>query len=179
MGRPKQVLPFGEGTLLQHVIHIASQVNFDEIRVVLGAHRQLILPVLKEMSVQLSFNSDWEKGMASSIAQGISDLPKNSEGALIMLGDQPFVSSAHLEALVQKHLESQKPIVASFYKGKMGVPALFHHSFYEKLKDLKGKQGAGKLIGTNPQELEFIEFPEAAIDLDTPEDYEKWKRRID
>lgn len=175
MGRPKQMLPFGEGTLLQHVIKIAQQLTWQEIRVVVGAHRDLIAPSLKGWGVEVSVNPNWESGMGSSIAKGVSDLLYEPEGVLILLGDQPFVTHKHLGALIQKYQSSQKAIIASSYQHKMGVPAFFHQSFFPKLKSLASKEGAGKLIKQHRQDVDVVSFAKAAIDLDTPEDYEKWK----
>ncbi|MCI4668368.1 MAG: nucleotidyltransferase family protein [Bacteroidia bacterium] len=175
MGRPKQLLPFGEVSLLEHVLNIAFKIDFSEIRIVLGAHKDLILPIVEKLDVHVSINDNWASGMGSSISCAVKDQPKDVEGLVIMLGDQPFIRASHIEALIDTHQQSRKKIVASMYEEKWGVPAFFHESIFEKLSALKEQEGAGKLIKAHKDELALVKNPDAAIDLDTPEDYEKWK----
>ncbi len=178
MGSAKQLLPFGEKTLLQWVIETALQVDFEEIRLVLGAHRQKIMPSLKNYPVAFTHNPHWEEGMGTSIAMGMKEILPGSEAVLIMLGDQPFVGPDHLQALISHHKRSRKSIVASYYREKAGVPALFTREKFDQLKQLKGKEGAGRMIRESQQEVYSLALAEAAIDIDTPKDYQKWKNSL-
>ena len=89
-----------------------------------------------------------------------------------MLCDQPFVSSAVLNNLIKTHAETGKPIVISNYGETTGPPAFFHQSFFGELMQLKGDEGARKIIKHHTNELETILFPKGSIDIDRKEDYE-------
>jgi len=178
MGSAKQLLPFGEKTLLQWVIETALQVDFEEIRLVLGAHREKIMPSLRHYPISFTHNPHWKEGMGTSIAVGMKEIVPESEAVLIMLGDQPFVGPDHLKALISHHKRSRKPIVASYYREKAGVPALFTREKFDQLQQLKGKEGAGRMIRESQPEVYRLGFEGAAIDIDTPEDYQKWKNGL-
>ena len=55
----------------------------------------------------------------------------------------------------------------------VGVPALFSNSLFSELINLEGDKGAKNLMRKYQDEVLAIPIPEAAIDIDTPDDYEK------
>src|SRR5258708_2714627 len=88
MGRPKQLLPFGESTILGCVVDmlVASQVN--SVTVVLGHHADEIREVIGGRPVCVVTNPMPDRGMLSSVQCGIAAAP-DAEAYLIALGDQP------------------------------------------------------------------------------------------
>jgi molybdenum cofactor cytidylyltransferase len=98
--------------------------------------------------------------------------------AVIMVCDQPLLTASHLEKIISVQKETQLPIVASSYSGKNGVPVLFHRSMFDKLLMIKDQHGAKNIIEQNPTLVKSVDFPEGAIDLDTPEDYENFRLRV-
>jgi molybdenum cofactor cytidylyltransferase len=95
-----------------------------------------------------------------------------------MLCDQPYVDVRHLEKLVHTYHRSHKPIIASAYRGILGVPAYFHHSYFELLSGLEGRIGARRLVQAHGEDAGAVAFPHGGMDVDTPEDYERLKARI-
>jgi molybdenum cofactor cytidylyltransferase len=75
---------------------------------------------------------------------------------------------------IVKYQTSGKPIIFSNYADTIGVPALFGRAFYAQLVSLKSNTGAKQLIVQHRSNLETIAFPEGAIDLDTPTDYQQF-----
>ena len=74
--------------------------------------------------------------------------------------------------------KSELPIVASEYEGKVGVPAIFDVSFFQKLKILEGQKGAKTLIMNNLKQIECFSFEKGKIDIDTEEDWKKIKNNL-
>jgi molybdenum cofactor cytidylyltransferase len=72
-----------------------------------------------------------------------------------------------------------KPIIASEYSGTLGVPALFNRTLFSELMALKSTEGAKKLIKKHIHEVFSVPFPEGAIDIDTPKDYERLQTLIE
>ena len=176
LGRPKQLLPYGNQTLLRHCLQIASGAEANPIVLVLGAQAEIIKKEIPGFDSQIVINADWEEGMASSIRLGIKKLAEiNSaaEGAILMVCDQPYVTSNLLNNLMTAHLKSGKQIVACGYAGTFGPPALFHNSLFPELLQLKGDVGARNVIKQHADAVEVIPFPEGTYDVDTEEDYEK------
>lgn len=178
MGRPKQLLPYGEHSFLRHTAEVAAASGYQPIVVVLGAYAEQTRPELNQLPVQVIENYQWSEGMSASIRVGIQALSTMSdpvEAAVLTLCDQPFVSVQVITQLIEAYQTTGQPIVASAYSGTFGVPALFRHSFFPKLMDLSGSEGAKQVIQKYTQEVVGIPFPAGVIDIDTPKDYEQFR----
>ena len=176
MGSPKQLLPYQDNNLLQHAVHEALGTGFSPVIVVLGATANEISPVIKNTNIIIVENEEWQEGLGSSVRAGISALTEHASGAdsaILMLCDQPFVTAALLTQLVETKTTTNKKIVASVYRDTAGVPVLFDNSFFPELLQLKGPDGAKKLLLQYAEEVATVLFPEGAVDIDTPEDYER------
>lgn len=175
MGAPKQLLPYQGRSLLRHVVEMALDSICQPVIVVLGARAEQLQQELKNLAVQVVENLRWAEGMSSSICTGITALNATSNkatAAVLILCDQPFVSAQVINQLVEAYHFTGKPIVGSEYAGTIGVPALFSHSFFSELMALKGSEGAKQVITRNIDQVYSVHFPDGAIDIDTPEDYE-------
>lgn len=181
MGQPKQLLPFNGKTLLRHAVEGALSTDIGPVIVVLGAFSEQIEKELYDLLVEKVINPDWQQGMGTSIRKGIAEVQRkypNCRGAIIMLADQPYADANLLMKLLDIHYTSHKPIVASAYKGILGVPAYFHHRCFTWLTQLDGQAGARKLIQQQMAEVEAMDFPLGEIDIDTPEDYVRVKKLV-
>lgn len=176
MGSPKQLLAYRGCTLIRHMVDVAIASVCQPIAVVLGAHAERIKPEISDLSVQIVENQQWEEGMSSSIQVGLKALlaiNPNLEAVIITLCDQPFVSSQTLDQIVEAYRYTDKPIIASEYAGTFGVPALFNCILFSELLALKSTEGAKQLIKRHIHEVFSVPYPEGAIDIDTPHDYEQ------
>jgi molybdenum cofactor cytidylyltransferase len=172
LGQPKQNLLFNGQTLLQRTVNSAQQSKCKPVIVVLGANNDAItIP----RGVTVLYNKDWREGMASSIRTAISEINKDIsvDKTIIMLCDQPFVSTELLNILIDKQTETSKLIVASAYSGTTGAPVLFARSLFAELLLLQGREGAKKILQAHPNEIVTVPFGQGSIDIDTPGDYEK------
>jgi molybdenum cofactor cytidylyltransferase len=173
LGRPKQNLLFSGKTLLQHTIDTAFDTVFRPIVVVLGANKEKIETSSQNTGITIVYNPDWAEGMASSIRIGIATIQQHQiDHVIIMLCDQPFVNSELVNALVEKQLQTDKPIIACSYNETVGVPVLFCRLLFDELLQLKGHNGAKKVLKFHPKDIATIPFEKGDIDIDTPEDYE-------
>ncbi|PKQ46281.1 nucleotidyltransferase family protein [Confluentibacter flavum] len=175
MGKPKQLLKWGEGTLISHAVKTASKVNPKDLIVVFGAHFELIKNEIETSKVTILNNQSWEKGLGTSIAFAIDFLQNsksNIDGVLITLCDQPLITTDFLKSLVSKFQPNKKQIIATSYgNGKHGVPALFDKIYFEDLLILSDDQGAKNILIKYKAQVVSVLPPEKNIDLDTTEDY--------
>ncbi|MEM6767228.1 MAG: nucleotidyltransferase family protein [Bacteroidota bacterium] len=175
MGQPKQLLAYQGSTLLEHAINTALSCHPISVKVVLGAHVEAIQKNISLEKVDKVYNSDWQRGMAGSIKCGITVIMEGEDanlGTIIMLGDQPLISSQFLQKLYQEAEQQQKEIAASAYQETLGVPAYFSSFYYEKLLGLSGQGGAGKLIQVFKEEVASVPAGKFLADIDTPEEYQ-------
>jgi molybdenum cofactor cytidylyltransferase len=174
MGQPKQLLPWGNKTLIEHQIQIRLQTGQDVI-VVIGGHSEKVLPLVGKHPVTVLLNNEWDDGMGNSIAYGIKMLNKKfpmSDGVLISLLDQPLVTISHFEKMLSSFQSGYKQIIVSqSASGWSGVPVIFDKFYFEELKKLKGKEGARKIIHRHLSSVKYIECGNLLEDIDTPEAY--------
>lgn len=180
LGQPKQLLMCKNKTLLQHAIDEATAISDCLVIVVVGAKKDEIVSKIHFSSAQFIDNKNWSEGMSSSIRIGLSALIKENpslHSVIIMLCDQPFVSSQLLQQIREAEASSDKGIVASFYKETAGVPALFTSKYFEQLLSLQGNEGAKKIVMLNGDDVATVPFPLGLVDIDTMQDYADFQSR--
>lgn len=176
MGKAKQSLEFGGTTLLRRAIQTALDSGCRPVVVVLGAGNEILRSEIKDFSVSIVINDDWQTGMSSSIRAGLGRLLEISgqiTGVLIMVCDQPFVSAELLSRIVAVRKKTNAPVVASRYAATLGVPALFSRPLFSRLMDLEDTGGAKKIIKQFENETVAVSFENGKFDIDTPDDYLK------
>ncbi|PIQ21776.1 MAG: MobA-like protein [Cytophagales bacterium CG18_big_fil_WC_8_21_14_2_50_42_9] len=173
LGEPKQNLLFRGKTLLNHAIDVAIPSDCKPIIAVTGAATSVIDKGSKTKIHEVN-NPDWHKGIASSISLGVSYLQEKAPDineVIIMVCDQPYVTSILLNQLRSEKHTSGKRIIASSYQDTLGTPVLFDKFYFNMLSSLKGEEGAKRIIYQNLADVSSIRFSEGYIDVDTKEDY--------
>ena len=179
LGSPKQLLFYKEQTLLQYSLQQATGSQANAVVVVLGANAKKIAGEISAYSVLIKVNKGWEEGMASSIRTGLSSLLEqipDLAAVIFMVCDQPYVTSALVDDLIEAGNKTNYQVVASRYENSVGIPALFKADMFEELLALKGEAGAKKIIQKNADQISYLDFEKGGIDIDTPEDYQQLNR---
>lgn len=172
LGLPKQLLQSKNKSFLRLIAEMALEVRPLEVVTVLGFASDRMKQELQELSIRVAVNHEWTEGIASSIRVGVNAVDPQAEGALICLCDQPAVTSNLLSKLISL-CSNEKPIAATEYNQILGVPACFSRSVFQELLLLQGDEGAKRVIGKNRSRVAAHSFPQASIDIDTLEDYQK------
>ena len=176
MGKPKQLLTYQGSSLISHAVKIGLNSNCRPVIVVLGAYKEQVKPQIDKLPIEIIENSDWETGMSSSIRAGINAINQsnsNLDSVIIALADQPLISEAVFNQLIKEYRDTNNKIIAAAYDDIVGVPALFDKNFLSELMDIEGDRGAKALIRKYRDEVLTIPVAEAAIDIDTQDDYQK------
>lgn len=170
LGQPKQLVRLGGRPALHIVVANAVAVAGHAVTVVLGAHAKDLTHLLAHSPASTIVNRHWEEGMASSIRFGIAALPPACEAVLVLLGDQVAVTADDLRRLVSVWKGEESTITASMYGQQIGVPAIFPRICFSELAELRGDRGARSILERNSYRITRVPMPNAAVDLDTPED---------
>ena len=175
MGTPKQLLPWKDKTLVENVVQSALGVSESDVYVVLGANHAPVKEVLMPYDVNTIYNPDWEQGLGNSIACGVKHVKDlEYDGILIMLADQPLITSEDLENFIIEFNKGGKNILASKYKNEsIGVPVIFDKSYFEELSQLNKDKGAKAVIKKHIEHVSVINLRNKLLDIDTKEAYEK------
>lgn len=180
MGKPKQLLEFGGQTLLKRAALAAQKAGCKPAVVVTGAHSEELEKELRELNLQTVNNLEWESGIGSSIRAGVQAIVEGNDkitALVLMLCDQPFVTSDVLRGLITAHRETGREIVASSYGETIGVPALFSRAFFPELVRLENDAGAKQVIQRHFAEAHLLPFSQGEIDVDTPADFDRLRSR--
>jgi molybdenum cofactor cytidylyltransferase len=176
LGQPKQLVRLDGRPLLHTMVSHAVAVAGHAVTVVVGAHAQELALLLKHSPASVIVNRQWEEGLGASIRCGIAALPPACDAVLLMLADQVGVTSDDLKRLVSAWKGQDSAVVASLYSGTVGVPAIFPRWCFSDLAALRGDVGARRVLQRYSDRLTRVPMPNAAMDLDTPEQLEELRR---
>ncbi|HMT52734.1 MAG TPA: nucleotidyltransferase family protein [Saprospiraceae bacterium] len=181
LGQAKQLLPFGESTMLNRIVDVALQSKIGNIYVVLGASYDEVKSSIVDTSVHIIYNKNWKLGLSTSIVAGVNEILQQAPttlGILIMLGDQVLIQYTHLNQLIEVFLDEKYEIVYSDYISDFGPPAIFGVKTFNELLSLEMDQGAKKLIKSDMYKVASVIIQEGKYDIDTTSDYEQIKGLI-
>ncbi|HTX30774.1 MAG TPA: nucleotidyltransferase family protein [Solirubrobacteraceae bacterium] len=171
LGQPKQLLPFGRGTLLDHVLSVARECPFDQRLCVIGGGAPEVRQQVDFGGVQVVENDAFGSGCSSSIAAALGAVDERAGVLVLMLGDQPGVSVSVVERLISGR--GGAPLAVCAYTDGRGHPLALGRAMFPQLAELHGDKAVWKLMDRLGDRV--VEVPiETTVprDVDTWEDYE-------
>jgi molybdenum cofactor cytidylyltransferase len=171
LGRPKQLLPYGGATLLDHTLATARACGFDQLLCVLGGAYEEVRATVDLRGVEVVVNEVFGTGCSSSIAAALVKVDPAADVLVLMLGDQPGVTPETVKTLLAGRKDA--PLAACRYDDGRGHPLAFARATFGELAALHGDKGVWKLLDRRAAEV--VDVPVAGPvprDVDTWEDYE-------
>lgn len=171
IGGDKMLLPVAGQPMIAHVIAAARAAQLDEPIVVIRPEDVALRQIIDDAGLMHVESTDFELGMAHSLAAGLAAAPAHWDGAFIMLGDMPFIAPALLTAMAQRL--TPKAIVIPEHGGRRGNPVLWARRYFAQLSGLKGDTGGRALWGDHAHQIIAQSWHDTSIfaDIDTPEDW--------
>jgi molybdenum cofactor cytidylyltransferase len=171
LGRPKQLLPYGGETLLDHTVNTARDCGFDQIVVPIGGASDEVQQRVDLSGTDVVVNYAFGEGCSSSIAAALDTVDDRCEVLVLMLGDQPGVKPATVKALLEGRGDA--PLAVCRYEDGRGHPIAFSPSVFGDLANLHGDKGVWRLLDQRAGDVVEIAIAgKVPLDVDTPEDYE-------
>ena len=181
MRGPDKLLEDIQGVpLLHHAAKAALGAKVERVNVVLPPDHQPRLAALHALNVNRVTCQDWQDGMSASLRAGLAAISLDCDAVIIALADMPEITADHLDRLVAAFdpTEAREICRAVSADGTPGHPVLFGRRLFEALAALSGDRGARDVLQEAPDFL--VDVPTkgqgATIDLDTPEDWAKWRQ---
>jgi molybdenum cofactor cytidylyltransferase len=166
MGRPKALLPYREGTFLEHLIEVTRNPRVGVTRVVLGAGAEVIRSLGKLDPAIVVLNLAWEEGQLSSIWAGLRSLEGvETDGILLCPVDHPLVSATLVSELIDRFYENKKTVVLPTYKGRRGHPAIFSSALYAELLAAPVDKGARSVVWAHAGDVLEVPTDEEGVVL--------------
>jgi len=170
MGRNKLLAGLNGKPLLRHAVEAAATSAADPVIVVTGNESGKVADALAGLEVRTVVNPDYALGLSTSLRAGIAALPGDCDGALVLLGDMPGVSSALLDRMIAAFSPADnRAIVVASHGGKRGNPVLWARRFFPEILMLEGDSGAKPLIAANGELVCEVEAADDGplADIDT------------
>ncbi|MFC1932860.1 molybdenum cofactor cytidylyltransferase [Chloroflexota bacterium] len=173
MGQPKQLMPFGQSTILEQAIDNLLNSAVSETIVVLGHRAEEIAKTIAAKPVKPAINPNYQQGMSTSIITGLNLIDSRARAVIIALGDQPSVDSRTINKLIDEFNSHNKGIAIPVYQGRRGNPVIFDIRYKGELLKLKGDIGGREIIDRHPDDvLEVaVNCEGVCVDIDTMENY--------
>ncbi len=171
----------------QPIVRIAAETALasraSQVVVVVGFARNSVEAALAGLNVGIAFNPAFASGLASSLRVGLSAMPPDVKGAVVLLGDMPRVQARLIDALIDSLLSQEGALAAApSLGGRRGNPVLLGRGLFEAAMGLTGDEGARRLVGALGA-AELVEIATSdlgvAFDIDAPGDLAARHSRAD
>lgn len=178
--RPKSLLELGGVPLIRRQLIALSGAGVDEVVVVLGHHAEAIEAAVREFPVTLARNPSPDDGQASSVRTGLQALTGKLDAVVVALADQPMINAQDITALIGAFKKrGEASMVVPRVAGNPGNPVIFE-------AELRDQWLAGDVNGacrrwreTHPEWVHWLDTDNQRyrVDIDTPEDLERFAKR--
>ncbi len=181
MGQNKLLMKWGKMTVIEKVIYTIQDSGIEDIVLVTSNE-------LRETGDKLRFThydlritvNKTNHEMLSSIQLGLQVQKAESEAALICLGDQPQIESRSVRAVCEAYQKSKSNLVAPSYQNRRGHPWLAAKPLWGEILNMKENQTPRDFLNAHAADITYVnvDTPTILQDLDTPEDYLKYKPNV-
>jgi molybdenum cofactor cytidylyltransferase len=161
-----QALPGGDAVVIAAAKHLLAVLP--TVVAVVRSDNPALGEQLKSTGCLVTFCENADEGMAASLVHALS-CASEASGWVIALGDMPYVQSTTIHALCSA-LERGADIAVPTFGGQRGNPVAFSRAHLHELQQLRGDEGARRLLKTYPVTEVATEDPGVRQDIDTPED---------
>lgn len=175
MGCQKLLLPFGGHTVIAHVVGAVLGSAVEETCIVVGRGRDRIAEALAGSGVIYVTNPDSAGDMLSSVRCGLRALSPHTEAILVVLGDQPGITSTLIDEMIRAFAAAQGGIIVPVHAGQRGHPLLLSAIYREEILTGYGDVGLRGLLHAHPDAILELSAATPAVlsDIDTPQDYRR------
>ena len=170
----KLLLPIEGVAIIQLVCKTVLSANINPVIVVTGYENEIVSQAIPKEVDNIVYNSDWNSGMSSSIYKGISSLPENVDGNMIVLGDMPMISTDTLQLLIDQFIKQKgRLIIYPIYEDRQANPVIFPKKYFSEILSSTGDRGCKKVLKQYPEDAIGIpiQSQEVVLDCDTKDDY--------
>lgn len=178
MGKPKMLLPWGKTTVIGKVISTLTEAGLSDVYVVTGGAQAELEKLLDTHPVHLVFNDQFMNGeMLTSVQVGLSNIEREIDAILIVLGDQPQVESVVVQAVIERYQSTAHELIVPSYRMHRGHPWLLGKSYWIEILGLHPPLTLRDFLNEHNGDIDYVnvDTPSVVQDLDTREDYHRYK----
>jgi CTP:molybdopterin cytidylyltransferase MocA len=172
MGRPKQLLPLGDRTVIEHCIRTIIAAGIQDLVVVLGPDAGDITTAIHVFPIKSVSNNEQGSEMAESVRTGLHAVDSASTGILLCLADYPLVMPETMRSLAAFHAIHPDSIIIPSFNRRRGHPTLFPLRI---IREIEIQCTLRDVINDHEKEIVYMNTDDEGVllDMDTMEDYER------
>jgi molybdenum cofactor cytidylyltransferase len=180
--RNKLLETIGRQPIIARVAEVALASGVKPVVVVTGFEPQRIAEALRGLDVACVHNPDFAAGLSTSVRAGLAAIPVDCDGALVLLGDMPFVEAGDLAVLIAAFAaKDRNSICVPVRHGRIGNPVLWGRAHFPELMNLSGDAGGKRLLEVLRERVTEVEVASDGIfaDVDTGFDLARLKTQAE
>jgi molybdenum cofactor cytidylyltransferase len=181
MGTQKLLLPFGQSTVISHIVNQILKSKIQNTYVVVGHQAEQVNEELSDKPVTIIHNHEYKTGMLSSVRAGIRDITHNCNAVLFALGDQPSITSSLIDEMIRHYSLTDRNIIVPKYNDKRGHPILISTIFRDEILTNYDDVGLRGLLRVHNSDIYEMNVSDSSVvsDMDYPEDYQREIKRFE
>jgi molybdenum cofactor cytidylyltransferase len=173
MGTQKLLLPVNGRPMVQWAVDAALGCRAGKTLVVVGYQSAEVVSALEDRPVIVVANPDYATGMSSSLRAGLQAVGE-CEAAIVLLGDQPFVTAGLLDRLIDGFATTRAGAVRPSVEGRAVNPVLLSATLFAELLEQDGDVGGREVLERHRDDVWLVQVddPRVVADIDSIEEYE-------
>jgi molybdenum cofactor cytidylyltransferase len=174
MGENKLLMKMAGDSVVRRAVRNAIEAGLSPVIVVLGFEAERVADELAHLDIQPVLNPDFHLGINTSVQLGISCVPDQCSGAMVILADMPLVTSRMMADVASRYRQGREPLVISLYDGVHAPPTLYDRSLFGEFDGPAGEGCGRRIVEAHRHEAATVAWPgDRLADLDVPEDVER------
>lgn len=175
MGTQKLLLPFGQSTVVSHIVSQLTKSKATKTYVVVGHQADKVIKELSNQPITIIHNPKYKSGMLSSVRAGIRGIAQECDAVLIVLGDQPSITTKLIDKMAQHFSLTEKKIIVPKYNGKCGHPILISTIFKKEILTNYDDVGLRGILRAHDDEVFEMDVSDSSVitDMDYLDDYKR------
>lgn len=171
MGEFKQLLPWGQTTVIASVVANLAAAGTSPILCVVGHRGDDVAGALAGLPAQMLYNPDYaEIEMLRSYQIGVQSLCDgagvDTSGTLLALGDQPHIPVDVLQRIIEEAKQTPDRLVIPSHQMRRGHPIYLPRRLWPDLLALGADQSLRDLLNRPGEEIVYVDVETDAIRRD-------------
>ena len=186
MGQPKLLLPLGDRPVIARLVEAFDHPSVLDVLVVVRPDDTVLAEAAAAAGAVVVRAPEPPPDMKASVGWGIDEMRKRwgageIDGWMLVPADHPVLDADLVGRVAEAWSVNRPPVLVPTHDGRRGHPTVFGVELASEVASIPDDSGLNWLVAQCGEAVEEVELdrPEVLLDLDTPEQYEALRRRMD
>jgi molybdenum cofactor cytidylyltransferase len=178
LGSPKALSRIRGVTLLRRTVRTLAPLTAGRIIVVVPPRAARARAELRRQRVDFAESRHRSRGLSASVRCGLLRA-RYSAAVLLLPVDLAWLDRREIARLIGHWRSSRRAVVARRVGARAGTPLILPRRLYPEALRIGGDLGLKELANRlHRDELKLFDLPSAVLDVDTPDDLRRARRRL-